>query len=95
MSFNRKTSQSKSDSRITEVLRQYPRSKIETINKRLISTSNQIPIPTRNINQKKFEQKQNKENTRYNNISDKSQKENNVRYNNYSLSKNEEKNNTN
>ena len=95
MSFNRKSSQSKSDSRVTEVLRQYPRSKIETINKRLISTSNQIPIPTRNINQKKTEQKQNKENTRYNNISDKSQKENNVRYNNYSLSKNEEKNNTN
>ena len=95
MSFNKKPSQSKSDSRVTEVLRQYPRTKIESNNSRLIST-NQISIQTRNLNQKIIEQKQNKENTRYNNIIDKSQKENNVRYNNNNyLPKNDVKDNVN
>jgi len=95
MSLNRRPSQFKSDSRITEILRQHPRINIESTNSRLIST-NQIPIPTRNINQKSKEQRQNKENTRYNNIMDKSQKENNVRYNNNNyFSKKEEKYNAN
>ena len=94
MSFNKKPSQSKSDSRVTEVLRQYPRIKIESNNSKLIST-NQISNQTRNLNQKKIEQKQNKENARYNNITDKSQKENNVRYNNNYLPKNDVKDNVN
>ena len=95
MSFNRKPSLSKSDSRVTEVLKQYPRSKIETNFPRLVPT-NKIPIPTRTLNHKNNEQKQNKENKRYNNIVDNTQKDNNVKYNsNYYSTKNNEVNNTN
>ena len=81
MSYNRRPSQSKSDSRLNQALKNDNNPKIE-IEKQKLSSINSIPIPTKNPYQRRNEQNKNKENkkditTNINNI--KLSEDNNLR----------------
>ena len=65
MSYNQRPSQSKSDSRVNQALKNDTNSKIESNNKKL-SQINTISIPIRNPYKRRNEQNQIKDNKRYN-----------------------------